>query len=185
MSSMRSRLGLLVVVGVGWALLTGASASAAPGGSLWNSAGGDRANTRYAARESRISPSTAADLTKKWELGDRCRPRRPGRPGTLALDARSTDAVAGPRSHIPIRQPEGNVGRDHTDERRQRDGPHLRCFMRTSCPLSLGHLGRCQCVPGGVGRALGAAGDDDRGGDQPEGQQHVVDQAARRDAGVS
>jgi polyvinyl alcohol dehydrogenase (cytochrome) len=88
MGSMRSRLGLLVALGVGWTLLTGASAVATPGGSLWNSAGGDRANTRFAASESRISPSTAADLTPKWVLN-------------TGGDVSATPAVDGNRVYVP------------------------------------------------------------------------------------
>jgi polyvinyl alcohol dehydrogenase (cytochrome) len=64
----RSRsTGLLVVAAlVAGALLIGGPAGAAPGGTGWNSAGGDRQNTRYAASESKISPSTVGGLMQKW-----------------------------------------------------------------------------------------------------------------------
>lgn len=88
MRSMKSRLAVLVVVGVGWALLTGSAASAAPGGNLWNSAGGDRANTRYAASESKISPSTVGSLTTAWVLA-------------TGGDVSATPAVDGSRVYVP------------------------------------------------------------------------------------
>src|SRR4051812_27846227 len=54
---------LLVVAAVAaGSLLMGGPAGAAPGGTGWNSAGGDRQNTRYAASEAKISPGTVGGL---------------------------------------------------------------------------------------------------------------------------
>jgi polyvinyl alcohol dehydrogenase (cytochrome) len=72
---------------VGTVLARG-TASAGPGGGLWNSAGGDRANTRYAASESKISPSTAPGLTKKWVLD-------------TGGDISATPAADGSRVYVP------------------------------------------------------------------------------------
>ncbi len=88
MTRMKARLGSLVVVGVAGSLLIAGSASAASGGSLWNSAGGDRANTRSATSESKISPSTVGDLTRKWELD-------------TGGDVSATPAVDGSRVYVP------------------------------------------------------------------------------------
>ena len=86
----RSRTpGLLVVVAVATAsLLIGGPAGAAPGGNGWNSAGGDRQNTRYAATETKISPSTVAGLTTKWVL-------------TTGGDVSATPAADGTQVYFP------------------------------------------------------------------------------------
>ena len=69
MTSRWRRARMAVAAGaLGSLLIGGAAAMAAPGGNGWNSAGGDRQNTRYAANESKISPATVGGLTKKWEL---------------------------------------------------------------------------------------------------------------------
>src|SRR5512146_2507337 len=88
MARMTSRIGALAVAAVVGTLLAGGPASAAPGGGLWNSAGGDRANARYAASESKISPSTVPGLTKKWVLD-------------TGGDVSATPAVDGSRVYVP------------------------------------------------------------------------------------
>ncbi|ADU46880.1 PQQ-binding-like beta-propeller repeat protein [Intrasporangium calvum] len=82
----RARLAL--VAGVSGALLMVGQAAAAPGGNGWNSAGGDRSNTRNAASETKISPSTVGDLTPKWVL-------------TAGGDVSATPAVDGTRVYVP------------------------------------------------------------------------------------
>jgi polyvinyl alcohol dehydrogenase (cytochrome) len=79
---------LALAAGVAGALLMGGPAMAAPGGNQWNSAGGDRANTRYAASESKISPSTVANLTPTWVL-------------ETGGDVSATPAVDGSRVYAP------------------------------------------------------------------------------------
>ncbi len=88
MAKMTSRIGVLAAAAVAGTFLAGGPASAAPGGGLWNSAGGDRANTRYAASESKISPSTAPGLTTKWVLD-------------TGGDVSATPAVDGSRVYVP------------------------------------------------------------------------------------
>jgi len=84
-----SRRGRLFAVAVAAAsLLIGGQAVAAPGGNWWNSAGGDRQNTRYAATETKISPSNVANLTKKWEV-------------TTGGDVSATPAVDSQRVYFP------------------------------------------------------------------------------------
>ncbi|GAB3072328.1 PQQ-binding-like beta-propeller repeat protein [Intrasporangium mesophilum] len=83
---MRARL-VLAVVAVG-SLLIGGQAAAAPGGTGWNSAGGDRQNTRFAANESKISPETVGNLTMKWVL-------------TTGGDVSATPAVDGQQVYFP------------------------------------------------------------------------------------
>lgn len=68
-------------------LVTG-SAAAAPGGISWNSAGGDRQNTRYAASEAKISPTTVGGLRPKWVF-------------TTGGDVSATPAVDGQRVYFP------------------------------------------------------------------------------------
>ena len=70
MTRMMRHARLLVAAGIAGTLLIGGQAAAAPGGNGWNSAGGDRQNTRYAASETKISPATVGGLTNKWELRD-------------------------------------------------------------------------------------------------------------------
>ena len=86
----RSRsVGLLVVAGVAaGSLLIGGPAGAAPGGTGWNSAGGDRQNTRYAASEAKISPSTVSGLTQKWVV-------------TTGGDVSATPAVDNEKVYFP------------------------------------------------------------------------------------
>ena len=86
----RSRsAGLLVVAAVAaGSLLLGGPAIAAPGGNGWNSAGGDRQNTRYAAGESKISRSTVGGLSEKWEF-------------TTEGDVSATPAVDGQQVYFP------------------------------------------------------------------------------------
>ena len=79
---------LWVAAGIAGTLLVGGQAAAAPGGNGWNSAGGDRQNTRYAATESKISPATVAGLTKKWEV-------------TTGGDVSATPAVDGQQVYVP------------------------------------------------------------------------------------
>jgi polyvinyl alcohol dehydrogenase (cytochrome) len=88
MARIRSRAGVLLASSLVGALLAAGTASAAPGGGLWNSAGGDRANTRYAASESRISPSTVGSLTTRWVLD-------------TGGDVSATPAVDGSRVYVP------------------------------------------------------------------------------------
>ena len=83
----RTRM-VVAAAALGSLLVGGAAALAAPGGNSWNSAGGDRQNTRHAASESKISPSTVASLTKKWVL-------------TTAGDVSATPAVDGQRVYVP------------------------------------------------------------------------------------
>ena len=83
----RARM-VVAAAAVGSLLLGGAAAMAAPGGNGWNSAGGNRENTRYAASESKISTATAPNLTKKWEL-------------TTGGDVSATPAVDGQRVYVP------------------------------------------------------------------------------------
>ena len=83
----RTRI-VVAAAALGSLLIGGAAAFAAPGGNGWNSAGGDRQNTRYAASESKISPATAASLTKKWDL-------------TTGGDVSATPAVDGQRVYVP------------------------------------------------------------------------------------
>ncbi len=83
----RTRM-VVAAAALGSLLVGGAAALAAPGGNSWNSAGGDRQNTRHAASESKISPSTVASLTKKWEL-------------TTGGDVSATPAVDGQRVYVP------------------------------------------------------------------------------------
>lgn len=64
----KRRVRVLVVLGALGALLVGGQAVAAPGGTWWSSAGGDRQNTRFAAGESKISAANVAGLVKKWEF---------------------------------------------------------------------------------------------------------------------
>jgi polyvinyl alcohol dehydrogenase (cytochrome) len=84
----RSLLRTAAVVLSAGALLLPGQATAAPDGSSWNSAGGDRQNTRSARTESRISPSTAADLTVRWVLN-------------TGGDVSATPAVVGDRVYVP------------------------------------------------------------------------------------
>ena len=80
---------LLVVAAVAaGSLLIGGPAGAAPGGTGWNSAGGDRQNTRYAANEAKISPSTVGGLTQKWVV-------------TTGGDVSATPAVDSEKVYFP------------------------------------------------------------------------------------
>jgi polyvinyl alcohol dehydrogenase (cytochrome) len=79
---------VVAAAAMGSLLIGGAAAMAAPGGNGWSSAGGNRENTRYAASESKISPSTAPNLSKKWEL-------------TTGGDVSATPAVDGQRVYVP------------------------------------------------------------------------------------
>ncbi|WES66010.1 PQQ-binding-like beta-propeller repeat protein [Microbacter sp. GSS18] len=88
MSWMKSRAMLLAIAGIAAVVLIGGPASAAPGGAGWNSAGGDRSNTRHAASESKISPATVADLSLKWVLN-------------TGGDVSATPAVDGDRVYVP------------------------------------------------------------------------------------
>ncbi len=89
MTSRWRRARMAVAAGaLGSLLIGGAAAMAAPGGNGWNSAGGDRQNTRYAASESKISPATVGRLTKKWEL-------------TTGGDVSATPAVDDQRVYVP------------------------------------------------------------------------------------
>ena len=82
-------VGLLVVAGVAaGSLLIGGPAGAAPGGTGWNSAGGDRQNTRFAASEAKISPSTMGGLTQKWVV-------------TTGGDVSATPAVDNEKVYFP------------------------------------------------------------------------------------
>ncbi|WP_404392926.1 PQQ-binding-like beta-propeller repeat protein [Humibacillus xanthopallidus] len=83
----RTRM-VVAAAALGSLLVGGAAALAAPGGNAWNSAGGDRQNTRHAASESKISPSTVTGLEKKWEL-------------TTGGDVSATPAVDGQRVYVP------------------------------------------------------------------------------------
>src|SRR6478735_8537330 len=83
----RTRI-VVAAAALGSLLIGGAAAFAAPGGNGWNSAGGDRQNTRYAASESKISPATVGRLTKKWEL-------------TTGGDVSATPAVDDQRVYAP------------------------------------------------------------------------------------
>jgi polyvinyl alcohol dehydrogenase (cytochrome) len=83
----RARM-VVAAAAVGSLLIGGAAAMAAPGGNGWSSAGGNRENTRYAASESKISPSTAPNLSTKWEL-------------TTGGDVSATPAVDGQRVYVP------------------------------------------------------------------------------------
>jgi polyvinyl alcohol dehydrogenase (cytochrome) len=73
---------------LGSLLIGGAAAMAAPGGSNWSSAGGDRQNTRSQPNESKISTATVGSLSKKWEL-------------TTGGDVSATPAVDGNRVYVP------------------------------------------------------------------------------------
>ena len=88
MTRMMRHARLLVAAGIAGTLLIGGQAAAAPGGNGWNSAGGDRQNTRYAASESKISPATVGALTKKWEV-------------TTGADVSATPAVDAQRVYVP------------------------------------------------------------------------------------
>lgn len=88
MTRMMRHARLWVAAGIAGTLLVGGQAAAAPGGNGWNSAGGDRQNTRYAATESKISPATVAGLTKKWEV-------------TTGGDVSATPAVDGQQVYVP------------------------------------------------------------------------------------
>ena len=68
MATTRKRAQAMVVAAAASCLLFAGQASAASGGNMWLSAGGDRQNTRYQSTESKISPSTASDLKVKWAL---------------------------------------------------------------------------------------------------------------------
>ena len=86
----RSRSAKLLVVAAvaAGSLLIGGPAGAAPGGTGWNSAGGDRQNTRYAASEAKISPSTVGGLTQKWVV-------------TTGGDVSATPAVDNEKVYFP------------------------------------------------------------------------------------
>jgi polyvinyl alcohol dehydrogenase (cytochrome) len=86
----RSRsAGLFVVAAVAaGSLIMGGPANAAPGGNGWNSAGGDRQNTRYAATEAKISPSSVGDLKQKWVV-------------TTGGDVSATPAVDNEKVYFP------------------------------------------------------------------------------------
>jgi polyvinyl alcohol dehydrogenase (cytochrome) len=88
MARMMRRARLVLVAGVAGALLMGGQAMAAPGGNLWNSAGGDRSNTRNAASETKISPSTVGSLTPTWVL-------------ETGGDVSATPAVDATRVYVP------------------------------------------------------------------------------------
>ncbi|WP_028785649.1 PQQ-binding-like beta-propeller repeat protein [Terracoccus sp. 273MFTsu3.1] len=88
MTRMMRHARLWVAAGIAGTLLVGGQAAAAPGGNGWNSAGGDRQNTRYAASETKISAATVGGLTKKWEL-------------TTGGDVSATPAVDGSRVYVP------------------------------------------------------------------------------------
>ncbi|MFC7594977.1 PQQ-binding-like beta-propeller repeat protein [Terrabacter sp. GCM10028922] len=77
-----------MAAGVVGTLLVGGQAVAAPGGNGWNSAGGDRQNTRYAASETKISPATVGGLTNKWTV-------------TTGGDVSATPAVDSQRVYFP------------------------------------------------------------------------------------
>ncbi len=86
---MRSpRLQVVVVLAAAGALIVGGTAVAAPGGSNWSSAGGDRQNTRFAASENKISAANVATLQKVWEF-------------TTQGDVSATPAVEGSRVYVP------------------------------------------------------------------------------------
>lgn len=88
MSVHSRRVGLVVSVVAAGSLLVGGQAVAEPGGSGWNSAGGDRKNTRYAATETKISAANVDTLTKKWEF-------------TTGGDVSATPAVDGQHVYFP------------------------------------------------------------------------------------
>ena len=88
MTRMMRHARLWVAAGIAGTLLVGGQAAAAPGGNGWNSAGGDRQNTRYAASETKISAATVGGLTKQWEL-------------TTGGDVSATPAVDGNRVYVP------------------------------------------------------------------------------------
>ena len=88
MTRMMRHARLWVAAGIAGTLLVGGQAAAAPGGNGWNSAGGDRQNTRYAASETKISAASVGGLTKKWEL-------------TTGGDVSATPAVDGSRVYVP------------------------------------------------------------------------------------
>ncbi|WP_392543489.1 PQQ-binding-like beta-propeller repeat protein [Oryzobacter telluris] len=88
MTTWRRRAQLVVAVGAVGTLLLGGQALAAPGGNGWTSAGGDRANTRFAANESKISAANVSGLVKKWEF-------------TTGGDVSATPAVDGQRVYFP------------------------------------------------------------------------------------
>ncbi|WP_246111133.1 PQQ-binding-like beta-propeller repeat protein [Terrabacter aerolatus] len=88
MTRMMRHARLLLAAGVAGALLVGGPAAAEPGGTWWSSAGGDRQNTRYAATETRISPTTVGGLKEKWDL-------------TTGGDVSATPAVDGTRVYVP------------------------------------------------------------------------------------
>lgn len=60
------RVRAMVALGAAAALMMAGPAIAAPGGTNWSSAGGDRQNTRSAAGETRISPATVGGLAPQW-----------------------------------------------------------------------------------------------------------------------
>jgi polyvinyl alcohol dehydrogenase (cytochrome) len=68
MTRMMRHARLWVAAGIAGTLLVGGQAAAAPGETGWNSAGGDRQNTRYAADETKISPATVGRLGVKWTV---------------------------------------------------------------------------------------------------------------------
>ncbi|WP_030200207.1 outer membrane protein assembly factor BamB family protein [Terrabacter tumescens] len=68
MTRMMRHARLWVTAGIAGALLIGGQAAAAPSSTGWSSAGGDRQNTRYAADETRISPTTVGRLGAKWAV---------------------------------------------------------------------------------------------------------------------
>ncbi len=69
-------------------VMIGGAAGAGPGGATWSSAGGDLANTRNQAAETRISPTTVADLALDWVV-------------TTGGDVSATPAVGGQRVYVP------------------------------------------------------------------------------------
>lgn len=83
----KARMVVVAAAAVG-SLLFGGQAVAIGGGNGWNSAGGDRQNTRYQASETKISPSTVENLTPKWVL-------------TTGGDVSATPAVDGQRVYVP------------------------------------------------------------------------------------
>ncbi|HET8987736.1 MAG TPA: PQQ-binding-like beta-propeller repeat protein [Humibacillus sp.] len=73
---------------MGSLLIGGAAALAAPGGNTWNSAGGDRQNTRSQPSETKISTSTVNNLGVKWSV-------------TTGGDVSATPAVDGTQVYAP------------------------------------------------------------------------------------
>lgn len=84
----RRRMQVLVALGAVGALMLGGTAVAAPGGTNWSSAGGDRQNTRFAASETKISAVNVANLNPIWEF-------------TTEGDVSATPAVDGNRVYVP------------------------------------------------------------------------------------